>query len=68
MRARTHTTNRMNHATYNASNKTFSLTSSDVARAMIFQGNPYGHNRGKGFKTEAAARSAMLALGFKEIK
>ena len=58
----------MNHATYNSASKTFALTSADVARAMIFQGNPYGHNRGKGFKTESAARSAMLALGFKEVK
>lgn len=58
----------MNSATYSIVKKTFAITSSEVARAMIFQGNPYGHNRAKGFKSEIAARSAMLSLGFTEVK
>lgn len=57
----------MNSATYSPAKKTFAITSANVARAMIFQGNPYGHNRAKGFKSETAARSAMLALGYKEV-
>ena len=57
----------MNTATFNTNLKTFAITSDDVARAMIFTGNPYNHNSAKGYKSEAAARSAMLALGYKEV-
>jgi hypothetical protein len=57
----------MNTATYNPNLKTFAITSDDVARAMIFNGNPYNHNRAKGYKTAAAARSAMIGLGYKEV-
>jgi hypothetical protein len=57
----------MNTATYNTNLKTFAITSNDVARAMIFNGNPYNHNRAKGYESATAARAAMLAAGFVEV-
>ena len=55
-------------ATYSTVQKTFAITQPDVGRAMLFQGNPYGHNRGKNFKSAAEARQKLADLGFKEIR
>lgn len=54
--------------TYSPGDKTFTVCSPDVSRAMIFQGNPYNHNRGKDFKSAAIARETMARFGYREIR
>jgi len=35
---------------YSTTNKTFAIVSQDLARAMIFMGNPHGFDRAKNLK------------------
>lgn len=47
---------------------TYAITSPEIARAMIFAGNPYGHNRAKLFGSRDAAVSFARSLNLNPVK
>ena len=66
----TPTTKQMAAIAYSTKNKTFCVTSEEIAQAMLFMGNPYGFNRAKTFPQSSVATMSdvMKANGFKSIK
>jgi hypothetical protein len=54
---------------YSTENKTFAITSPEIAKAMLFMGNPYGFNRAKEFPSSSVAqmREVMELNGFQII-
>lgn len=52
--------------TFNAT--TYAITSPDIARAMVFVGNPYGHNRAKLFSGLDDALSFVRSLNLNPVK
>ena len=54
---------------YSTQNKTFCVTSPEIAKAMLYMGNPYGFNRANEFPSHSVAhmRDTMEANGFKQL-
>lgn len=54
---------------YNTTEKTFSLVSTELARAMLFMGNPHGFNRAVTGPESGRNQmvSVMIENGFKKI-
>tara|TARA_R110000868_G_scaffold277047_1_gene536907 strand:- start:505 stop:708 length:204 start_codon:yes stop_codon:yes gene_type:complete len=54
---------------YNTTEKTYCITSEEIAQAMLFMGNQYGFNRAKVFpqKEVATMNELMKQNGFKSI-
>lgn len=47
---------------------TYAITSPDIARAMLFAGNPYGHNRARLFRGRDAAVAFARSLNLNPIE
>ena len=54
---------------YSTKNKTYCITSIEIAQAMLFMGNPHGFNRATTFPASSSNQmaSVMESNGFKLI-